>query len=178
MNKILTAFIFLFGSISTFAQQKDNSLNNELKFNVPMAIYGLPEVSYERIVEDNMGVGISLSIAVDKSYNYDNGKGINERAIVCPYYRLYFGQKKAAGFYIEGNMAIARQKELNTPDYTTGNKIATTTTTGFGFGAALGIKLLTKNNFTGDFYAGWGRLFGENIYNGYPRLGICIGKKF
>ncbi len=178
MKKILMAFIVFFGSMSSFAQQKGTSPQNEIKFNVPMAIYGLPEVNYERIVEDNMGVGISLSIAVDKAYNYDTDKGIPERLIFCPYYRLYFGQKQAAGFYIEGNMAVAGQKELNAPDFATGNKIPSNSTVGFGFGAAVGIKLLSKNDFTGDFYAGWGRLFGENIYNGYPRLGICIGKRF
>ena len=178
MKKIVIAFIVFFGSVSSFAQQKDTSPQNEIKFNVPMAIYGLPELNYERIIEDNMGVGISLSIAVDKAFNHDNNKGINERAIVCPYYRLYFGQKQAAGFYIEGNMAVAGQKELNSPGDTPGSKIPSRSTMGFGFGAAVGIKLLSKNDFAGDFYAGWGRLFGENIYNGYPRLGICIGKRF
>lgn len=168
----------LLGSTSTYAQQQDNSFKNEIKFNVPLAIYGLPELSYERIVEDNMGFGVSVSIAVDNPYNNNIDKGIIQRAIVCPYYRLYFGQKRAAGFYIEGNMAVSHQKELNSIDNITNTNIPSITSTGFGFGAAVGIKLLAKNGYTGDFYAGWGRLFGNNIINGYPRLGICIGKRF
>lgn len=179
MKKIIPLFILLLCSISIIAQKNENSLNNEIKFNVPLAIYGLPELSYERIVEDNMGLGVSVSFAVDKAYNYNTDKGIQHRAIICPFYRLYFGQKRAAGFYIEGNMALSHQKELNTPDFSTGTNIPKNTiSTGFGFGAAVGIKLLARNGFTGDFYGGWGRLFGENIINGYPRLGICIGKKF
>lgn len=168
----------LCGTSASFAQGDKSSDNNEIKFNIPLAIYGLPELSYERIIEDNMSLGISVSIAADKPYNYFTDKGIPERAIICPYYRLYFGQKKAAGFYIEGNMAVSSQKELNAYDYLTGLNTAESKSTGFGFGAAVGVKLLTKNGFSGDFYGGWGRLFGDNIYNGYPRIGICIGKRF
>ena len=75
-------------------------------------------------------------------------------------------------------MAVASQKELNSQDYVTGTNVPSVSSTGYGFGAAIGVKLLTKNSFTGDFYGGWGRLFGGIAYNGYPRLGICIGKRF
>jgi hypothetical protein len=179
MKKIIFSILILMSSSVSFAQESESSDNNEIKFNIPLAIYGLPDLSYERIIEDNMSVGISLAFAVDKPYNWNTNKGIPERSIVCPFYRLYFGQKKAAGFYIEGNMAVASQKELNTPDYIIGGTVTPSkSTTGFGFGAAVGVKLLTKNGFTGDFYGGWGRLFGDNIYNSYPRIGICIGKRF
>ena len=145
-----------------------------------MAIYGLPELSYERIVEDNMSYGVSISIAADKPFDYFTDNGIPERAIVCPYYRVYFGKKKAAGFYIEGNMAVASQKQTNYPDYSTNpTTYNDRNSTGFGFGGALGVKLLARNGFIGDIYAGYGRLFGENAnYNGYPRLGVCIGRRF
>ena len=183
MKKIIFAIAILICHQNLFAQESNTSNNkNEIKFNLPMAIYGLPELSYERIVEDNMSYGVSVSIGVDRPYNDYTGNGIPERAIVCPYYRVYFGKKRAAGFYIEGNMAVANQKEINQPtyDYTTGlNTYKDVSSTGFGFGGALGIKLLAKNGFVGDIYAGWGRLFGDNAYyNGYPRLGVCIGRRF
>ena len=183
MKKIIFAIAILICHQNLFAQESNTSNNkNEIKFNLPMAIYGLPELSYERIVEDNMSYGVSVSIGVDRPYNDYTGNGIPERAIVCPYYRVYFGKKRAAGFYIEGNMAVANQKEINQPtyDYTTGlTTYKDVSSTGFGFGGALGIKLLAKNGFVGDIYAGWGRLFGDNAYyNGYPRLGVCIGRRF
>jgi len=175
MKKLILAFVILVCNLNVFAQKSDN---NEIKFNVPLAIYGLPEISYERIVEDNMAVGLSVSIAAERPYNYLTDKGIPERSIFCSYYRLYFGQKKAAGFYIEGNMAVSSQKEVNIPDYFGGTVTPSYSSTGFGFGGAIGFKLLTKNGFTGDIYGGWGRLFGDNVYNSYPRVGICIGKRF
>lgn len=177
MKKNILPFLLLIISINLFAQE-NKSGQNEIKFNVPLAIFGLPELSYERIVEDNMTVGISVAIPAEKPYDYNTGKGISQRSIITPFYRLYFGEKRAAGFYIEGNMAVSSQKELNDYNYVTGLNVAETKSTGFGFGAAVGVKLLTKNGFTGDFYGGWGRLFGDNIYNGFPRLGICIGKRF
>jgi hypothetical protein len=182
MKKIIFAIAILICHQSLFAQESNTSNNkNEIKFNLPLAIYGLPELSYERIVEDNMSYGVSLSIGVDKPYDYLIGDGIPERAIVCPYYRVYFGKKKAAGFYIEGNMAVASQKQKNVPDYNPSGVYVykDISSTGFGFGGALGVKLLAKNGFVGDIYAGWGRLFGDNAYyNGYPRLGVCIGRRF
>jgi hypothetical protein len=179
MKKLIFAIAILICN-NLFAQENSSKNKNEIKFNLPMAIYGLPELSYERIVEDNMSYGVSLSIAADKPSNYYTGYGIPERAIVCPYYRVYFGKKKAAGFYIEGNMAVASQKQINYPDYSTNpTTYNDRKSTGFGFGGALGIKLLTKNGFVGDIYAGYGRLFGDNAYyNGYPRFGVCIGRRF
>jgi hypothetical protein len=182
MKRIIFGIAILICNQNLFAQESNTSNNkNEIKFNLPMAIYGLPELSYERIVEDNMSYGVSLSIGLDKPYDYYSGNGIPERAIVCPYYRVYFGKKRAAGFYIEGNMAVSSQKQKNVPDYTSSGAYVykDVTSTGFGFGGALGVKLLAKNGFVGDIYAGWGRLFGDNAsYNGYPRLGVCIGRRF
>ncbi len=182
MKKIIFAIVILICSQNVIAQESNSSNDkNEIKFNLPMAIYGLPELSYERIVEENMSYGVSLSIGVDKPLDYYTGNGIPERAIVCPYYRVYFGKKRAAGFYIEGNMAVASQKQKNVPDYNPSgvNVYKDISSTGFGFGGALGVKLLARNGFVGDIYAGYGRLFGDNAnYNGYPRLGVCIGRRF
>ena len=179
MKKIYLAAAILLTSAVCFSQK------NELKFNIPLAIYGMADISYERLVADNMGVGISNAIGLDKPYDWQTAKGIPERAIICSYYRLYFSEKKkAAGFFVEGNMAVASQKETDY-DYiydpvtqTSFQQVITQSTTGFGFGAAVGFKLLTKNNIFGDFYGGWGRLFGKNVYNSYPRLGVCLGKRF
>jgi hypothetical protein len=97
-----------------------------------------------------------------------------------PYCRVYFGEKKANGFFIEGNMAMVSQKEqVNYYDFN-GNYFGQgyNSATSFGFGAAIGFKLLTRGGVTGELYLGAGRLFGDPIDRAYPRCGICIGKRF
>jgi hypothetical protein len=192
MNRKLTIFIaVLLLSINAFSQQQNTSTdanatqtkslngigNNELRINLLMSIIGLPELTYERYISDNMGVGLSVAFSVDKMEN------MSTRSIILPYYRLYFGSKKASGFFIEGNMALVRQKELDYNYYydngvTYQSEIYTRLTTNFGFGGAIGVKLLARNGFVGEVYLGGGRLFGESIAEAYPRIGVSLGKRF
>lgn len=147
--------------------------NNELKINLAMCVAGLPEISYERYVAENMGLGISASFSVDNTQDYN--------AILLPYYRLYFGNKLKAAFFIEGNMAAVNEKSYY---YEVANQFyysqmtQQTSVTNFGFGVAAGVKFLTKNNFTGEVYLGAGRLFGNNTSGGFPRIGLIIAKRF
>ena len=153
--------------------------NNEIRVNLLTSVIGLPELNYERFLADNMGVGLAVAVSVDKIAS------MSLRSIVLPYYRLYFGNKKASGFFIEGNMALVGQKERtydlsydnvnNTYYYT---NIRTRSTTNFGLGVATGFKFLSRNGFVGEVYLGGGRLFGDPIDDAYPRLGISLGKRF
>ena len=192
MNRKLTIFIaVLLLSLNAFSQQQNTSTdvnaaqskslngsdNNELRINLLMSIIGLPELTYERYVADNMGVGLSVAVSLDKMEN------MSTRSIISPYYRLYFGNKKASGFFIEGNMALVRQKELDYNYYydngvTYQSELYTRLTTNFGFGGAIGVKLLARNGFVGEVYLGGGRLFGESIAEAYPRIGVSLGKRF
>jgi hypothetical protein len=192
MKRKLTIFIaVLLLSLNAFSQQQNTSTdvnaaqskslngsdNNELRINLLMSIIGLPELTYERYVADNMGVGLSVAVSLDKMEN------MSTRSIISPYYRLYFGNKKASGFFIEGNMALVRQKELDYNYYydngvTYQSELYTRLTTNFGFGGAIGVKLLARNGFVGEVYLGGGRLFGESIAEAYPRIGVSLGKRF
>src|SRR4051794_18319052 len=112
MNKILLTGLILVSSIMSYAQKTDtlkssiqknaealgDGGNNELKINLLFAVIGMPEVSYERIIEDNMGVGASVFVGLDNSQPFKFG--------FTPHFRLYFGQKKASGFFIEGNTSL------------------------------------------------------------------------
>jgi len=72
MKKILLTTFLLGGAILANAQnnstKKENNSNetgkNELKVNLLTSIFSLPEISYERILEDNMGVGLSLAAGI------------------------------------------------------------------------------------------------------------------
>lgn len=156
-----------------FAQAKDN---NELKLNIALTIAGLPEINYERILDENVGVGIAAAIAVDKPEN------MPYRFQATPYGRLYFGKKKAAGFFIEANMTACKQREIYEEwifDSTGYNSFKVDQSSfNIGFGAAVGVKLLAKNGFMGDIFIGGGRLFGNSISEGYLRMGLTIGRRF
>lgn len=151
--------------------------NNEIRINIATSIAGLPELNYERFIADNVGLGIAVAFSLEKP------EDMEIRSEFIPYGRLYFGKKKASGFFIEGNMAVVGQREsyddyfyTNDGNYTT--QRIDNSQTSFGFGAAIGIKLLTRNGFVGEVYAGGGRLFGDTITGGYPRVGVAIGKRF
>jgi len=163
---------------ATQAKSLNGSDNNELRINLMMAILGLPELNYERYISDNMGVGLAVAVSLDKVEN------VSTRYLFTPFYRLYFGNKKASGFFIEGNMAMAGQKQTINNTYYDQNGVAyqtvvsTRSTTNIGFGAAIGAKFLARNGFIGEVFVGGGRLFGESIDQAYPRVGICLGKRF
>ena len=60
--------------------------NNELKLNLIYAIAGFPELTYERIIKDDMSVGVSVLVGLEKKSEYAFG--------IIPHYRIYFGGKK------------------------------------------------------------------------------------
>jgi len=148
--------------------------NNEIKVNLLYLVLGLPEISYERLISDNMGVGLSTTVAIDDQ---------DLRHAFLASYRLYFGNKKANGFFIEGNMGVISEKEYNSyyyylPENNGYNEVTKSNRTYFGLGAAAGAKFLTRNGFLGEAYLGAGRLLGESQSEYYPRVGITIGKRF
>ncbi len=195
MKKILLVGLLLASSLLSYAQKTDtvkksiqknaeamgHGGNNELKINLLFTVIGAPEISYERLLADNMGVGASVFVGLDKTIDYKFG--------FIPHFRLYFGAKKANGFFIEGNASVITFRDYNnyyyshssyySPGYN--NQSFETSTTSFGMGAAAGAKFLTRNGFLGEAYLGVGRRFGDNSNSGveaYPRIGITIGKRF
>ncbi|TDG35770.1 hypothetical protein EZJ43_12180 [Pedobacter changchengzhani] len=136
----------------------------------------LPELSYERILEDNMSVGLSLAAGIGNEDDFSQYK-----FLAIPHYRLYFGKRRAAGFFIEGNVAVAsvRERDLRY-EATNGNyQVSDESTVNFGVGAAVGAKFLTKNGFTGEVFGGLGRFLGDSrSIEAYPRIGITLGKRF
>ncbi|ADQ80218.1 hypothetical protein Palpr_2081 [Paludibacter propionicigenes WB4] len=186
-KKLIICLSFCVIALNLFSQENSSSTitspsinqrdNNELRINIATSIIGFPELNYERFIEDNMGVGLAGSVSLEKT------EDMSMRWYALPYYRLYFGKKKASGFFIEGNMALVGQKENYYESYFVNNTyvqgpLYTNSKTNFGFGGAIGVKLLARNGLTGEVYAGVGRLFGDYINDAYPRIGVCIGKRF
>ncbi|TCC91620.1 hypothetical protein EZ428_07600 [Pedobacter frigiditerrae] len=183
MKKLILSGFLLATSFFAYAQKVDTSSNkksgiggnNELKLNLAYTIGGFPEINYERILKDDMSVGLAVMFGIEENPEFNFG--------IIPNFRVYFGGKKANGFFIEGNAAVISSDGYGSYykyDYTTDvyTYYGDRTQTNFGLGAAAGAKFLTKNGFVGEIYLGAGRLFGANNADAYPRAGITIGKRF
>ena len=152
------------GSVSLYGQPPKATANNELKINAVYLLAGFPEFSYERILGEETAAGVSVGFALDDSFGLNFG--------MFPYYRLFFGKKRAAGFFVEGNGALYSESlDLDGRD---------TSKLGAGVGLAIGGKFLTKGGWVAELYAGAGRNFvnTDDLSAAYPRFGIHIGKRF
>jgi len=106
MKKNLLTLLFLCSAIAANAQTTDSTSvkntkidgNNELKINLAYTIGGFPEINYERILKDDMSIGLAVMVGLEDDAEYGFG--------VIPNFRVYFGGKKANGFFIEGNAAV------------------------------------------------------------------------
>jgi hypothetical protein len=185
MKKQAILFVVLMMSLSVFSQRTHRVMGwkisrdlpkDELKLNLGSSIFGsFPEISYERILNTDISVGVSLGVALEKDV-------YPTHFLITPHFRWFFGgdaenlQKYGAGFFIEANGGLftidADELFFENGSYVSRNEKAT----GAGLGIALGWKYLSRNNWVGEFYFGAGRDF---INDGaYPRMGITIGKRF
>ena len=176
--KKLFNLLFLSSFLFGFAQEKETTdfKRNELKINALMLVAGAFEITYERLLNEESAVGVSLFVP------YDNT--IDTNFSLSPYYRFYFGKKPAAGFFAEGfgmlnNFEYSNYLSNNgsTPIYTEGNA------TDFALGFGLGGKWITKKGFVFEINSGIGR----NLFNTKSkdsdiqivgRGGISLGYRF
>lgn len=173
-------FILLCASsfLSGFAQEKETTefKRNELKGNALMLVLGAFEGTYERILNEESAVGVSLFTSYDKN--------IDTKFSLTPYYRFYFGKKTAAGFFAEG-FGMINNYDFSTYNYNNGvnptNDEGNVTDFALGFG--IGGKWITKRGFVFEINSGVGRnLFNnESSYNDFEivgRGGISLGYRF
>lgn len=163
MKKLLLLALLGLFTLNGIAQDQptSNALKlNEVRINALYTLFGLPDFTYERILNEESAIGISVAIAIDNNISHDY--------IIIPYYRLYFGEKYASGFFFEANSALSSE-----PSYY-GNRLA------LGLGIACGGKFLTKSGWIGEIVIGAGRnlIKPEHANDAYPRFGITIGKRF
>lgn len=178
LSSLLMAIICCANAQTTDSVARKSTLNgdNEIKLNLLYTVLGLPEINYERIIANDMSVGGAVLFGLGDDSNFNFG--------VIPNFRVYFGGKKASGFFIEANAAILSIKEYNymvnfdSMGFPTWLKSTEKKSTNFGLGAAAGGKFLTKSGFVGEAYFGLGRIFGNDYEELYPRFGITIGKRF
>ncbi|NDA63270.1 MAG: hypothetical protein EBX50_14700 [Chitinophagia bacterium] len=186
MHKFLLLSVFVFSatlSSTALAQNKENindkkiniPVKNELRLNMLSSMLGLLDLNYERFLSDNSGLGISTIISLE------NKENASIRSMAVPYFRVYFGNGYASGAFIEANAAVAREAYPFYSYMFPGMGLTDRTyqyQTNFGLGTSIGYKMVGRNGIVGEFSLGLGRFFGNSYSEFYPRLGICIGKRW
>lgn len=175
--KKLVLLLFLVSFTFGYSQEKEqvDFKKNEIKGNALFLVLGAVEVTYERLLNDDAGLGVSLFLVSEEDFDTSFS--------LTPYYRAYFGNKSAAGFFVEGFSMINIGKtgsyykydyNTNTNYYVEGKKY-----TDFALGFGLGSKWVHKRGFVFEINAGIGRnLLSDNSPEVAGRGGITLGYRF
>ena len=170
--KKLTAFLCIL-LINTSAFSQDNFPRNEIRVNLfPSFILAYPEITYERIFNENFSIGASVGAATHSA--------IVQNFNFTPFGRLYFGESFASGFFIEINASLfvpgsgLRWGFANGYPYPN-EESSSRYRLNAGVGTGIGWKAVTRNNWIWDLMIGGGR--GTND-TAYPRFGITLGRRF
>ena len=147
---------------------------DELKVNGMYLLLGFPEISYERVLNQESALGISVAFEVEEVFGID--------FMILPYYRVYFGDKPAAGFFVEGNAAlyVTDYFEYKYDDNGYYYEETKNNEVGAGLGLAVGHKFMTESGWVFEVFGGAGRNFLSPDVIGavYPRLGLTVGRRF
>ena len=175
---MLTA-IFLIAISSVFAQETSLK-QNELKINMSNLIgFKWLDFGYERILNEESSIGVGTLISLDPTID-----GIDEYRTfsITPYYRHFFSNKYARGFFVEAFVMLHSGKEeyygyADFPPYDT--IITEEKYTDLAAGISVGGKFVTKRGFIAEIYAGIGRdLLGNSDLEIVGRGGVSIGYRF
>lgn len=156
MKKLLLVITFALGFNNIQAQQtaENGARQNDIMIS-PIELIAAPSlnVSYERLLNENSGVGVNGFFYLGNSESYRFSQ-------ISPYYRMYFGKKYASGFFVEGFVPIHMMKD-HTYNYITGPypKSSEVTNTSVGFGVGFGGKWVAKRNILFEASAGIARKF-------------------
>ena len=181
MKKLLLIASLVF-AVSAQAQEESSDRQNDIMIS-PIELIAGPalNVSYERLLNKDSGIGINAVIILD---NGDNNGGLQSQ--ISPYYRMYFGKKYASGFFVEGFVPITMSNDsVYVPYYGPGyyeptykNEKNTTIGAGIGFGG----KWVARRNIVFEASIGIARRFGMNEeYSDTPVTGkgmLGIGYRF
>lgn len=175
MKNFLVVLVLVVG-FSSVAQINDSLIfnRNELKLNAILLVAGSFDVTYERLINEESGVGISAQVALTSEFDVNFA--------ITPYYRFYFGKKPAAGFFAEGFGMLNQVDDFVYVDENDFNG-ESKTITDFAFGIGVGSKWITKRGVLFEINAGVGRnLFSEynsdRDYEFIGRFGITVGYRF
>lgn len=177
MKNLFLAIFFTLTVFSLFAQE--NSLkNNELKINMSNLIgFKWLDLGYEHILNEESSIGLGLL------FNLDNlNRDLNEYRTfsLTPYYRHFFSNKFAQGFFVEAFTMIHSGKDevyySNNGPY---DSFSEKKYTDLAVGISVGAKWVTYRGFVAEIYAGIGRdMLDNSDLEVVGRGGVSIGYRF
>ena len=164
--KKITLILLLALSWQAYSQIPERNIvaKHEMKIDMAYLLSPAFKLEYENLLNEGNSWGIVgfANIANNPTFAYQ----------LLGFYRLYFGKSFASGFFLEGNFGV-------TGGHRYGSWSQSDDYAAAGAGIALGWKLVTEKGVVLDLFAGLGRLFENNFDPGvYPRMGICLGKRF
>jgi hypothetical protein len=176
MKKLIVLLCFS-SFLSGYSQQKEvpDFKRNELKGNALFLVLGAVEVTYERILNEDTGLGVSVFFVAEDDFETSFS--------LTPYYRAYFGNKPAAGFFVEGFSMLSTGKNGTYSQYDSVNQNYYTVEgeqySDFALGFGLGSKWIHKKGYVFEINAGIGRnLLSKNSPEVVGRGGITLGYRF
>lgn len=176
MKKILLVSALVAG-LSTLNAQETASAERQNDIMIsPIELIAGPvlNVSYERLLNENSGIGINglFDLQNDEDYSFNQ---------ISPYYRMYFGKKYASGFFVEGFVPITMTNDTHyIPHYDSNNYYTSPVeekNTTLGIGVGFGGKWVARKNIIFEASAGIARRFGldshyDSAITGKGMLGI------
>jgi len=182
----MLSVIIVITSFSTFAQEQQETLkNNEIKINMSNLIgFKFLDVGYEKILNEESAFGVSVLFNIDKSdANDDSGLDEYRTFSITPYYRHFFSNKYASGFFVEVFTMLHSGEEEQDVIYTDFPPYESFSEdkkyTDFAVGISAGAKFVSKRGFVAEVYLGIGRdLLNNHDYEVVGRGGVSIGYRF
>jgi hypothetical protein len=183
MKKSILCSLAMLLSISLFAQNNDTvdddifTPKNEIKANALYLVLGAFDITYERLLNEESGAGINVVIPFD-----DDIDDLNY--YISPYYRLYFGEKYASGFFLEGFGILSsanNRTAVFTDPFDPVATIREEKVTDFALGIGLGGKWITNSGFVGEIGFGVGRNLtntDDNTDDFIGKVNITVGYRF
>lgn len=182
LSRIFQSFLlvsFLPLALSAQVDDTETDPRNEFKIN-PVSLIGFEaiDVGYENLLneESSLGIDLYLGLGEDDEFSYYRTFSLT------PYYRKYFSQKYAKGFFIEGFGMLNTAEDdseviFDTNGFTSVNRESSTD---FALGISTGAKFVTPRGFVAEIFIGIGRnLFSsEDSPSIIGRGGISLGYRF
>lgn len=177
MKKLLIFLVLTTISYTSFAQNETDP--NELKINMSNLIgFKWLDVGYERILNEESSLGFSTVISLDHTV-----ESIDENRFfsITPYYRHFFSNKYAQGFFVEAFTMIHTGEQdfyndsddIYDPNYSSYNEKKFTD---LAVGISAGAKWVTTRGFVAEIYLGIGRdMFNQSDVEVVGRGGVSIG---
>lgn len=182
MKKITLIIVLAFTTIAV-AQEKeernpqDVNKKHEVKMNISnVLIFEWLDFSYEYLINEESSIGIGVLTSLNGDLDLKEYRKFS----LTPYYRRYFSNKFARGFFVEGFGMLHSYSSDNNFYYYENTSNHSSNRTEFAMGISAGGKFISKNGFTAEIYLGIGRNIGgdNNSLEAVGRGGISLGYRF